>query len=295
VNDIHPIIKILPKRYTAIWVAMLIAAFGISCHHKAETALHHSNPNINYPALLGRLQGTWISYEYILNLAKTRSPYHSAALMEGIFSFTIDSNRLTDDTLHCIAWVNGHEDRGLWIDLTAADSAGGYSIGIHKTIDHDNDSHNVPNDNITRIKIDSPYLTIYTSTFDSVRYVLYMPTLRGMAADYPIRHYTTAFLFHGAYYTTDSDIVFASSHIYFDTLHVGRIYGSQLYDSFDINTDVLSVSDSADYMELFDTKKQNESRSYMYQIKKNVLRIFQDADSTPCVLYRVQSRDTLKR
>jgi hypothetical protein len=232
----------------------------------------------------------------MLNLSKTNSPAQSAAFMEGIFSFTIDSNRLSDDTLHCIALVNGREERDLWIAFDSPDSLGQYTIGINKAKNTDNEQQSQGVDNITRIKIDSPYLTIYTNTFDSVRYVYYDNLPRNTAADYAIRHYTTAALFRGEFYTSDSNIIFGSSRIYFDPKRIGRIYGSAVYDSFDINVNLLSQNDSVeDYMELFDSRKQYESRSFIYSIKKNTMLIYPSLDSMPCVFHKVQSTDTLLR
>lgn len=275
------------KRWGGILVLLLLA----SCwHHTKPTSKEHTKANIDYAALFGKLQGTWISYEYMLNLNKTGSPYHSAAYMEGIFSFTIDSNRLQNDTLHCRSWINGHEVHDLWIAFASHDSLGLYSIGINNS---DNDLHNPATDNITSIKIDSPFLTIYTNTYDSVRYAFYGHLSRFAAADYPIRHYTTDALFSGAYFTRDSNRIFRSSSIYFDPKNTGRIYGSEEYDSFDINVDILTKTDSLDYMELFDSRKKNESRSFTYSIHKNVMRIYAAPNSPPCVLYKVEPADTL--
>jgi hypothetical protein len=276
----------------AIFLSFLLS----SCLHHKEPPRAHHKANINYPQLFAKLQGTWISYEYMLNLSKTNSPAQSAAFMEGIFSFTIDSNRLADDTLHCIGLVNGREERDLWIAFDSPDSLHQYTIGINKTKNTDNEQQSQGVDNITRIKIDSPYLTIYTSTFDSVRYVFYDNLPRNTASDYAIRHYTTAALFRGEYYTADSNMIFGSSRIYFDPQKIGRIYGSPVYDSFDINVNLLSQNDSVeDYMELFDSHKQYESRSFIYSIKKNTMYIYPSIDSNPCVLHKVQSADTLPR
>ena len=225
----------------------------------------------------------------MLNLNKTGSPYQSAAFMEGIFSFTIDSNRLHNDTLHCKSWINGREVRDLWIAFDSRDSAGLYSVGINSS---DNDMHNAGAENITNIKIDSPFLIIYTNTYDSIRYAFYGHIPRYAPADYPIRHYTTESLFRGTYLTKDSDMIFKSRKIYFDPTRAGRIYGSEVYDSFDINIDVLSQTDSLDYMELFDSKKRIESRSFTYSIQKNVMNIYINPDSAPCVLRKIDPEDT---
>jgi hypothetical protein len=276
-------------RWGGISVLLLLA----SCwHHTKPASKQHNKANIDYAALFGRLQGTWISYEYMLNLNKTGSPYHSAAFMEGIFSFTIDSNHLQNDTLHCRSWINGHEVRDLWIAFTSRDSSGLYGIGINNS---DNDLHNPATDNITSIKIDSPFLTIYTNSYDSVRYAFYGHLPRFAGADYPLRHYTTDALFSGAYSIMDSTRLFRSGRVYFDPKKTGRIYGSDVYDSFDINVDVLAQTDSMDYMELFDSKKKNESRSFIYSIQNNVIRIYAKPDSIPCVLYKVVPEDTFPR
>ena len=227
----------------------------------------------------------------MLNLNKTKSPSQSAAFMEGVFSFSIDSVHLNDDTVHCLSWVNGREERDFWIAFDSPDSFGLYSIGINRSEKSDADNQNA--DNITRIKIDSPYLIIYTNIYDSVRYIHYANLPRNTAADYPIKHYTTAALFRGEYYTTDSGMVFGSSVIYFDPNNIGRIAGSPVYDSFDINVNVLSQNDSVDYMELFDSRKQNESRSFIYRQKKNILRIYPSRDSIPCTLHKTHPEDTL--
>ena len=275
------------------WGVISLLLFLTSCwHHTKPTPKEHHKANIDYPKLFRKLQGTWISYEYMLNLNKTGSPYQSAAFMEGIFSFTIDSNRLRNDTLHCRSWINGHEIHDLWIAFDSHDSSGSYSIGVNNS---DNDQHNASVENITSIKIDSPFLIIYTNTYDSVRYAFYGHLPRFASADYPIKHYTTEALVRGAYYTKDSDMIFKSSRVYFDPLKTGRIYGSQVYDSFDINVDVLSQTDSLDYMELFDSKKRTESRSFTYSIQKNIMNIYTNPDSAPCVLRKIDLEDTLPR
>ena len=276
-------------------IAALLWCMVSSCRHHAAAVRPHHRANINYSQLFSTLQGTWMSYEYILNLNKTRSPYRSAAFMEGIFSFTIDSLRLRNDTLHCKALMNGHEERDFWIAFDSPDSTGRYNVGINKAREYDNYQSTQPNDNITRIKIDSPFLTIYTNTFDSVRYMRYGIVAKNAPPDYALKQYTTAALFRGAYGTPDSGVIFNSSKVYFDPKQIGRIYGSPAYDSFDINTDVLTQSDSGDYMELFDSRKQTESRSFTYKIGKNVLKIFGTQDTTPCVLRKSDPDDTLPR
>jgi hypothetical protein len=228
----------------------------------------------------------------MLNLKKTNSPATSAPFMEGIFSFSIDSNRLNEDTLHCLAWVNGHEDRDMWIAFDSRDSTGMYSIGINRPVESENDQHPA-NENFTRIKIDSPYITIYTSTFDSVRYVYYDNLSRTTPTDYPIRHYTTAALFRGEYYTPDSNMIFGSGRISFDPERTGRISGSPRYDSFDINVVMISQNDTVDYMEFFDSRRQNESKSYLYSIRNNSLRIYPNLDSPACRLFKTAPDDTL--
>lgn len=275
------------------WGVISLLLLLSSCwHHTKPTPKEHTKTNIDYTKLFSTLQGTWISYEYMLNLNKTGSPYQSAAYMEGIFSFTIDSNRLRNDTLHCRSWINGHEVGDLWIAFGSRDSSGFYSVGINNS---DNDQHGTGADNITNIKIDSPFLIIYTNTYDSVRYAFYGHLPRFTSADYPLRHYTTETLFRGAYSIKDSDMIFKSGRIYFAPLKAGRIYGSEVYDSFDINIDVLSQTDSLDYMELFDSKKRNESRSFTYSKRNNILNIYLNPDSTPCVLRKIDLEDTLPR
>ncbi len=273
-------------------LVLVLSLLLTSCWHHSKINKEHHKANVNYARLFSRLQGTWISYEYMLNLNKTASPSRSASYMEGIFSFTIDSDRLNQDTLHCTAWVNGHSERDVWIAFDSPDTMGMFSIGINKS---ENDQHNPNSDNITRIKIDSPYLIIYTSTYDSVRYVYYDNLPKSAPAEYAVRHYTTAALFRGEYQTRDSAMIFGASYVYFDPKHIGRLYGSPVFDSFDINVDVLTQNDSIDYMELFDSRKQTESRSFIYKIKKNVLRIYPNTDSMPCVLHKTEIEDTLPR
>ena len=273
------------------WGVLSLLLLTTSCwNHTKPTSKEHHKANIDYATLFSKLQGTWMSYEYILNLSKTGSPYQSAAYMEGIFSFTIDSNRLHNDTLHCRSWINGHEIHDLWIAFDSRDASGYYRIGINNS---DNDQHNPGTDNISNIKIDSPFLIIYTNTYDSVRYAFYGHLPRFAAADYPIKHYTTDALFRGAYTTKDSDMIFKSSKIYFDPQKTGRIYGSSVYDSFDINVDVLAQTDSLDYMELFDSKRRTESRSFTYSIHNNVMSIYPNPDSVPCILRKMDPEDTL--
>jgi len=282
-----------PKIRTAGWWAVFLLLLA-SCGHRPKPAPVHHKANIDYARLFSNLQGTWISYEYMLNLSKTMSPSSSAAFMEGIFSFTIDSGRLVNDTLHCLSWINSHAERDLWIAFDSPDTFGLYSIGINQAPGENNDQRGLGTDNITRIKIDSPFLTIYTSTFDSVRYIFYDHLPKYTPADYALKHYTTAALFKGAYYIKDSNMVFGSSRIWFDPKNIGRINGSPAYDSFDINVDVLSQNDSLDYMELFDSRKQTESRSFIYSIHKNTMQIYPALDTTvSCVLYRIQASDSL--
>ena len=280
---------------TRLYLAVLIVSASSfmlsSCGpHQQQSGKAHQKANVEYSKLFSRIQGTWISYEYMLNLNKTHSPSLSAAFMEGIFSFTIDSNHLVNDTLHCFSWVNNHEERNLWIAFDSPDTLGSYSIGIG------NDQHVLNNDNITRIKIDSPYLTIYTSTFDSVRYVMFDRVARKSQADYPLRHYTTAALFRGEYFVKDSAQLFGSGYIYFDPQRVGRILGSAQYDSFDINVDMMKQNDSTDYMEFFDSRKQTESRSFIYKIRKNSLSLYtNNTDNYPFTLFKTEPMDTLPR
>jgi hypothetical protein len=289
------IIRYIHNRLITTTCILLIPLAFSSCRHHTSMASTHVKANIDYHKLFGKLEGTWVSYEYMLNLSKTTSPSQSAAFMEGVFSFSIDSDGLRNDTVHCRAWINGHVERDLWIAFDSPDSIGQYSIGINLARNSDNEPQGQAADNITRIKIDSPFLTIYTSTFDSVRYVFYEDLPRNSSADYAIRHYTTAALFRGEYYTNDSDMIFGASRIYFDPKEIGRIEGSPIYDSFDINVNLLTQSDSVNYMELFDSRKQYESRSYIYSIKKNILHIYPSMDSVPCTLHKVQPEDTLMR
>ena len=279
----------LPKLIGMSILALLLVS---SCRHPAPPKPHHK-ANIDYTRLFKKLQGRWISYEYILNLSKTNSPAASSPFMEGIFSFALDSNRLLGDTVHCVAWINGHEDRDLWIAFDSPDSMGLFTLGINRPVERENEQR--ATENYTRIKIDSPFITIYTSTFDSVRYVYYDNLSRTTASVYPMKHYTTAALFRGEYFTKDSSMIFGASRIYFDPQKVGRIAGSPLYDSFDINVDLISQNDSVDYIELFDSRKQTESRSFIYSIRKNALRIYQNTDSTPCTLFKTDLTDTLPR
>ncbi len=249
--------------------------------------MHHKT-NFDYAAFFKKSQGTWISYEYILNLKKTLSPSGSAAYMEGIFSFTIDSTRLVDDTLHCTSWVNGHAERDMWIAFSDADSADLHNVGLNKK----DDQQGKNDENYTKIKIDSPFITIYTNIFDSVRYVFYADLPRNAPPDHAIKYYTTKALFNSCYFIKDSNRIFGSSNICFDPQNIGHISGSKLYDSFDINVNALSKSDSSDYMEFFDSRHENESRSFVYKFKNKTLLIYPDENSKPCLLSPVSISDT---
>ena len=280
------------QSFKLIVLFILVPVFITSCWHKTKPTNKHHKPNIDYHALFGKIQGTWISYEYILNLKKTNSPSESAPFMGDIFSFTIDSTRLLNDTLYCLAWVNGHQERDMWIAFDADDSLPLHNVGLNRSNEQ---SGPLLNDNYTKIKIDSQFLTIYTSLFDSVRYVYFGEMPRGASSDYPLKYYTTSALFNSEYFTSDSTIIFGSSLVSFDRQEIGRIYGSPVYDSFDINVVALSQNDSIDYIELFDSKKQNESRSFTYKIKNNALLIYPDNEQKPCVLYKVTKSDSINR
>lgn len=297
----------MQKKRGDIKFSMFITLLGISvftitfcfvlpaCRNPQKTGKHPHKANINYAKLFSRLQGTWISYEYILNLKKTTSPSESAAFTEGIFSFAIDSNRLEGDTLHCTALLNGRAERNLWIAFDSPDSLGQYNIGITKQHE-ENDGQSQNAENITHVKIDSPFITIYTSTFDSVRYIYYANLPLNTPADYALKNYTTSTLFRGEYFVQDPDRIFGSSHIYFSPQNIGKIEGSAVYDSFDINIGLLAQNDSIqNYLELFDSRKQNESVSYRYSIKKNILYIYPGLDSLPFILRKIDWADTLPR
>ena len=279
-------------RITRCFIVTLILTISLSScwHHHTTPTNSHTKANLNYNSLFSKLQGTWISYEYMLNLNKTQSPSKSAAYVEGIFSFTIDSTHLVNDTLHCLAWINNHEERDLWIAFDSPDTMGSYSIGINS------DQHILNNDNITRIKIDSPFLTTYTSTYDSVRYTIFDRVARRSQADYPLKHYTTAALFRGEYLVRDSTQIFGSGYVYFDPQKIGRISGSQTYDSFDINVDMMIRNDSIDYMELFDSKGQVESKSFVYKFRKNTISFYPtNTENPPYLLFKTEPTDTLAR
>jgi hypothetical protein len=271
-----------------VWAAVLIGAICAlsSCRHHTQTEAVRHKANVDYKNLFAKLRGTWISYEYILHLSKYKSPSRISAYSDGVFSFMIDPDKLNNDTLVFTAWLNGHEEKGMWIDFTSPDTLGRYSIGIRKKIDRDMESRSQLTDNIVRIKIDSPFLIIYTAAFDSVRYVYYDSVYGKRASDYPLRYYTTRTLFGGSYVVRDSGMLFETSSLFFDPEHTGRVVGSPLYDSFDINISSPSPSDTMDYMEFFDSRKVNESRSFNYKFKKNVLMIYPHPDSLPCRLYK---------
>ena len=275
-----------------VWAAMLLCLLG-GCRHQSKPLSVHHAANVDYQQLFAKLKGTWVSYEYILNLRKTQSPSHSAAFSDGVFSFMIDPSHLKDDTLLLTAWVNNHEERGLWIAFDSPDSLGRYAIGIHKHLDVDAEQRSQLADNIIRIKIDSPFLTVYTAAFDSVRYIYYDSVYHNRSSDYPLKYYTTSSLFRGYYYTRDSGMIFGNSMVYFDPQVTGRIYGSAVYDSFDININTPSPGDTTDYMEFFDSRKVNESRSFVYKFRKNILNIYTNIDSQPCILNKVELMDTL--
>ena len=271
-----------------IGYAIVFSLVLTSCLHKTKSTKVHHKPNIDYHTLFGKIQGTWISYEYILNLKKTNSPAESAPFMDGIFSFTIDSTRLRDDTIHCLAWINGRQERDVWIAFDAEDSASLHNIGVKRSNDQPGLSLN---ENYTKIKIDSQFLTIYTNLFDSVRYVYFGELPRNMTGDYAIKYYTTAALFNGEYYTSDSNMIFGASKIGFDPYMIGRIYGSPTYDSFDININAITQNDSIDYIEFFDSKKQNESRAFKYKIKGDLLLLYSNIGQKPCVLHTIPRYD----
>jgi hypothetical protein len=167
-------------------------------------------------------------------------------------------------------------------------------MGVTRTAEDENDQHLQGLENIAGVKLDSPFITIYSMSNDSMRYVFYGHMPKYAPADYVIKRYTTGALFRGTYFTRDSDMIFGAGTIRFDPDRIGRLNGSPVYDSFDINVDVLSQNDSVDYMEFFDARKRNESRSFSYVIRRNVLRIYPSVDTgTACVLYRTSPDDTL--
>jgi len=279
----------LTRYFTIIGIILLSPVITTSCGQKNRSNQTRHKPNIDYHRLFEKTQGTWISYEYVLNLKKTNSPSASSPFMDGIFSFTVDSTRLFNDTLHCTAWVNGRQERDMWIAFDADDSVSMHNVGILRSNEQNGP---ISNENYTKIKIDSQFLTIYTSLFDSVRYVYFGTLPRNASPDYVLKYYTTSALFHGDYYTADSNMIFSAGHISFDPEKTGRIYGSPVYDSFDINVSAISQTDSIDYMELFDSKKQNESHSFMYKFQKNTLLIYPNMDRAPCRLYKMQKSDS---
>lgn len=251
--------------------------------------------NVNYHELFRKLQGTWLSYEYMLNLNKTRSPYHSASFMEGIVCFMVDSGRMAHDTLHCVSWMNGHEDKGLWFALNAVDSSGRFSAGIIAPPQYDSyQQAPQPNDNICLLKIDSAFLTIYTTTFDSVRYINYGQIPKGAKVNFPVQQYSTKALFNGQYKPIRPDGLFGAGIITFDSAHAGRLSGSEVYDSFDINTDVLNEKDSFDYIEFFDTRQRNESRSFIYSFFKNDLILGRNGDTSAINFVKQALSDSFK-
>ena len=255
-----------------------------SCGHHAPPGKVQRKIDPAISSVLRQLQGSWICYDYTQHLARTQSPYHSSAYIDGIFSFVIDSNNTSGDTLHFTALVRGQEDNSLWIALGKRDPNGRYPAWQKKSTD----PNASPNDNIVKARIDSGYLMLYTGAADSIRYTYYDSQYRGRTADYILRQYTTTTLFEGAYTTRDSPVVFGSSHIAFDPVHIGRLTGSPLYDSFEINMDILVQQDTADYIELYDTRGATESHSYIYRISGNTLKVYRLNDGASCSLIKYQ-------
>jgi hypothetical protein len=268
-------------------ICMLLLA---SCHHNTPPAARREIDPALSP-ILRALQGSWISYDYTQSINATRSPLRSAATIDGVFSFIIDSARESHDTLYLSALVKGREDNSIWILLARRDSTGCYRAGMAKS----RDSDAAPGDNIIKARIDSAFVTIYTAANDSTRYIRYDDVYRGRAADYMLLHYSTRILFSGTYTTRDSGILFRSSQITFDPDHMGRITGSPVYDSFDINIDVLAQNDTLDYMEFFDTRGVSESHSYSYKIGANSIQISPLTEGAPCRLIKaVAIKDSLQ-
>ncbi|MCW3125620.1 MAG: hypothetical protein JWO03_1278 [Bacteroidetes bacterium] len=258
------------------------------CHHTAPPAGQRT-VNTAISAILRKLQGSWISYEYTHSLAGSHSPYHSSAHIDGLLSFSADSTRESHDTLYLTGLLKGVEDNGIWIYLGKTDSTGRYYAGQRKATD----SETAASDNITGARIDSAFMTFYTLGSDSIRFSYFDAVYKGRPIDYVLRHYTTQALFKGAYTTVDPALIFGSSQIIFDPVNTGRLAGSPTYDSFDINTDILAQKDTLDYMEFFDTHGVSESHSYSYRIKDNMIRIYPLGEGPPCRLTRVMT-DTTK-
>lgn len=268
---------------------MLLASCG---HHSAPPA-EAREVDPAFSQTLARLQGSWISNDYIKSLRVTHSPFRSAEYIDAVFSFIIDSNKMHHDTLYFNALVRGQEEN-LWIVFGKRDSTGCYKIGQKKSVDYEADARSSPGDNVSRIRLDSPFVTIYTVASDSMRFICYDRVYKGRATDFMLRYYTTQALFDGPYVTADSDKIFGTSHIVFDHGHLGKIIGSPVYDSFDINVDLLGQSDSADYMEFFDTKGAAESHSYTYKIKGNTIKIYPLGNGQPCLLVQDTSATVLE-
>ena len=270
-------------------VILCIAIVLCSCRPTPPSAKpsHEVYPAIS--ALLRDLQGSWVSRDYKASLRKTLSPLRSASYIDQVFSFVIDSGDMRHDTIYLTALIRGQANNSLWIALGKTDTLGRYAAGQKVFAENDK----TPGDDIVAACIRQGSVVLYTVESDSMRYELYDREYKARPADYMLQRYTTQVLFHGEYTTRDSGTVFLSSHISFDPDHPGRLLGSAVYDSFDINTDVLAQRDSFDYFELFDTRGASESHSYTYQIKGDKLTICPLTPDAPCC--RLLRSDSLSR
>ena len=271
-------VQMTPKLLMKAAIVPCLCMLVLSCRHQPQGP---QPPRQVYPAIssaLGMLQGSWISHDYKVSLTKTHSPYRSSSYIDGVFSFMIDSNDASHDTIYFTGLIKGESNNSLWIALGHRDSTGSYTAGQKVYMNNDPTT----SDNIIRARIDSGRVVLYTAESDSMRYDLYDHVSKARPADYMLKRYTTAALFDGGYTTRDTTTIFMTSYIAFDTEHMGRMTGSPSYDSFDINIDILAQHDTMNYMELYDTRGGTESHSYTYQFIKNKLIICPLSIDAPC-------------
>jgi hypothetical protein len=92
-------------KYSSI-VAFIFLVF-ISCQTTDKKTGKHSNE------LIGKfkpfLNGTWVPADYINEIVKTKSPFKSSDKITYISEFSIDTTKLSDDSIHIGAAMGNHE------------------------------------------------------------------------------------------------------------------------------------------------------------------------------------------
>ncbi len=285
--SLNPLLMIKTLKTSVCFLLCFACLLLPSCRQHTQVSSAQKHVNTALSPLLKKLQGSWICYDYLRSLKATHSPIRSSAYIDAVLSFVADSNTISNDTLYLNALIKGHEDNSLWIALAKPDSTGCYPAGQARTTDNESS----PLDLIVKARIDSSFVTLYTAGSDSLKYVYSDPVYKGRPGDHLLRYHTTNVLFHGEYTTRDSAMIFGSSHIVFDPDHLGRLTGSPVYDSFDINVDVLAQKDTLDYIEFYDTKKRAESHSYTYRIQDNKINIYSLNDGAACRLQKEENSD----